>query len=646
MKLSVIVPTHNNESELTACLDSLINQKLVKLNQDYEVIVVNDASTDQTASIINQFSVTNLELQQNQGRIKARQLGAEAAQTENLLFIDARVIVDHYFVSQLLKMLNYPAILAGKQQLQKKTKSVAQYISQFFWLLRQTHYGRHVFPSAKYSYWINQANFKNSPKGLGAFFIKKNWWQKIQPSSSKHNHNDDTKLLHNLVFNQNIPIWRSNKLSWTYQSRQSVWQTVNWLFQRGQKYASFYFLNSLQQDLIGILILILISTVWKVALPQLLFLLAAAIFTVFAYLINQGFNLIQSLQTISLLPVAGLIFSSGVLKVIIKNRFKTWLSIAILVLLFQYLIQNWSSLVVITQIESAYLWGIFPLYILFYFSNAVFIRQLIGIYYTKISIPTASGVSVISSFINNVVPFRAGMTWRAHFLKSNFKFPYSQFVLTILANYLLVFHINSLVGLLALLLLPTTYQISAQWMVLLLLLSTWIATSIALWTPSLTEKLEVLSSWRFSNDQSKSKLGNLFTIPRFIKKGLQGWKILQAKPRTLAFLITLALLNLVINATIFGLELMSLGFLTSLNTHSVISWLLMASVSSLSLLLSITPAALGIREALLAITSSWLGLTPAALVTVSILDRAINMISLLAMTPIAWLILNKQYLKK
>jgi glycosyltransferase involved in cell wall biosynthesis len=43
-KVSIVVPAYNSEKTITRCLSSLVNQTL----QDIEIIVVNDASTDNT----------------------------------------------------------------------------------------------------------------------------------------------------------------------------------------------------------------------------------------------------------------------------------------------------------------------------------------------------------------------------------------------------------------------------------------------------------------------------------------------------------------------------------------------------------------------------------------------------------------------
>ena len=52
MKVSVIIPVYNTEKYLAECLDSILNQTL----DSYEIIIVNDGSTDGSLQLINQYA--------------------------------------------------------------------------------------------------------------------------------------------------------------------------------------------------------------------------------------------------------------------------------------------------------------------------------------------------------------------------------------------------------------------------------------------------------------------------------------------------------------------------------------------------------------------------------------------------------------
>lgn len=92
MEISVIVPTFNNRSVLEKTLDALQTQTFRAA--DYEIIVVDDGSTDGTAEMVEAMrgpvQIRSL-TQSNLGRAAARNLGARAAQGRILLFIDSDI---------------------------------------------------------------------------------------------------------------------------------------------------------------------------------------------------------------------------------------------------------------------------------------------------------------------------------------------------------------------------------------------------------------------------------------------------------------------------------------------------------------------------------------------------------------------------
>ena len=57
-KISVILPVYNSESYILKCLESLKNQT----NQNFELILVDDGSTDQTLTISKKISKRSLQL--------------------------------------------------------------------------------------------------------------------------------------------------------------------------------------------------------------------------------------------------------------------------------------------------------------------------------------------------------------------------------------------------------------------------------------------------------------------------------------------------------------------------------------------------------------------------------------------------------
>lgn len=99
-KFSIIVPIYNVEQYLNKCIDSILNQTFT----DYELILVNDGSTDNSSNIINSYKNENIIIinQENQGLSEARNSGLKKSTGEYVLFVDS----DDYIDKDLLLNLN------------------------------------------------------------------------------------------------------------------------------------------------------------------------------------------------------------------------------------------------------------------------------------------------------------------------------------------------------------------------------------------------------------------------------------------------------------------------------------------------------------------------------------------------------------
>ena len=85
-KVSVIIPTFNRKDWLKECLDSVTNQDTKGIS--YEVIVVDDGSSDGTEDIVHRYKKTTYLRQKNQGQAAARNLGLSAARGQVIAFTD------------------------------------------------------------------------------------------------------------------------------------------------------------------------------------------------------------------------------------------------------------------------------------------------------------------------------------------------------------------------------------------------------------------------------------------------------------------------------------------------------------------------------------------------------------------------------
>jgi glycosyltransferase involved in cell wall biosynthesis len=116
--LSIVIPTYNRLPILEKCLRALEHQH-INANRpikDYEVVVVDDGSTDGTIDWLqtHQFELPHVKLfcQDHQGPAVARNLGVEKAQGDTIIFIDSDLVVTETFLQS-----HADALLQGEKDL-------------------------------------------------------------------------------------------------------------------------------------------------------------------------------------------------------------------------------------------------------------------------------------------------------------------------------------------------------------------------------------------------------------------------------------------------------------------------------------------------------------------------------------------------
>lgn len=117
MRTSVIVPAYNSERTIGQCLEALTNQTFSRSN--YEIILVDDGSTDRTAEIAGKYTGIRLIKQNNTGPAAARNNGAKAAKGDIILFTDADCIPDPDWVEQMILLFEKDQDLCGVKGIYK-----------------------------------------------------------------------------------------------------------------------------------------------------------------------------------------------------------------------------------------------------------------------------------------------------------------------------------------------------------------------------------------------------------------------------------------------------------------------------------------------------------------------------------------------
>ena len=126
-KVSVIVPVYNAEKYLKKCLQSLVEQTL----SDIEIICINDGSTDNSLSIIEQFAKSDSRIKiittQNRGQSQARNKGLEIAKGEYTGFLDSDDYADTTMFEKLYtaaKQNDSDVVMCGVYILNEKTGAI------------------------------------------------------------------------------------------------------------------------------------------------------------------------------------------------------------------------------------------------------------------------------------------------------------------------------------------------------------------------------------------------------------------------------------------------------------------------------------------------------------------------------------------
>jgi glycosyltransferase involved in cell wall biosynthesis len=104
MYFSIIIPLYNKEKYIERCINSILSQSY----NNYEIIVVNDGSTDQSYDLVEHYSDSRISIinQENKGVSVARNQGVNFSNYDYVTFIDADDTWEVNYLSELKKLIN------------------------------------------------------------------------------------------------------------------------------------------------------------------------------------------------------------------------------------------------------------------------------------------------------------------------------------------------------------------------------------------------------------------------------------------------------------------------------------------------------------------------------------------------------------
>ncbi|HEY3444074.1 MAG TPA: glycosyltransferase family 2 protein [Paludibaculum sp.] len=165
--LTVIIPAYNSEAMLDVCLRALARSE----DQPLEVIVVDDGSTDGSPGVAERFGAKLLRMPQNSGPAAARNLGAQQALGDVLVFIDADVEIHEDALGLIARRFNDDARLDALFGSYDDTPSDPGQVSRFRNLLHC--YVHHDAPREANTFWAGCGAVRRSVfQSVGGFDAK------------------------------------------------------------------------------------------------------------------------------------------------------------------------------------------------------------------------------------------------------------------------------------------------------------------------------------------------------------------------------------------------------------------------------------------------------------------------------------------
>jgi len=131
--ISMILPAYNSEKTIGKCLESVFNQNYPKKN--YEVVVIDDYSTDNTAKIISKYPCKLIKLNKHNGPANARNIGAKNAKGNIFFFIDSDTVLEKNSLSEIKKSFNDKNIkcITGMYKKYPENKGIFPLYKSFLW---------------------------------------------------------------------------------------------------------------------------------------------------------------------------------------------------------------------------------------------------------------------------------------------------------------------------------------------------------------------------------------------------------------------------------------------------------------------------------------------------------------------------------
>jgi uncharacterized protein (TIRG00374 family) len=219
-------------------------------------------------------------------------------------------------------------------------------------------------------------------------------------------------------------------------------------------------------------------------------------------------------------------------------------------------------------------------------------------------------IAVLTAIGNFFGPLFGGLGIRAVYLKKYHNLQYSKFTSTVIGYFLMMFQFNSLLAIVGLLLLPHNSQTGVG----LIVFGAWFVVFLVLGVVRLPDRKRF--AWLTRNRPGAALVKVLYDIE-------DGWRLMLGNRKLLVQMAVLALVNLA------ALYMVNYVEFVAFDIHvTAAAMMLYTAIVQASLLLSLTPGAVGLREGILILVATTLGITNQQIIQVAVLDRGVYFIML------------------
>jgi glycosyltransferase involved in cell wall biosynthesis len=224
---SIIIPVYNKEKFVAKTIESILSQTFT----DYEIIIVNDGSTDQSEAKISVFKDNRIQYysKKNEGVAPARNFGIEKATADYICFLDAD---DYWHPTFLETMQRYSSelpeqkVFAAAIEIETKNKTIP---------------ARYSIPSTSDFEIVNffDASQKECALWTSSVCIHKSVFEKVGDFDTKIKHGEDTELWIRIGLQFPIVFIRKILARYVYDEK-SISRNLNYFFEdyTFEKYAA------------------------------------------------------------------------------------------------------------------------------------------------------------------------------------------------------------------------------------------------------------------------------------------------------------------------------------------------------------------------------------------------------------------------